>query len=91
MTLQQTSLDSWVALRRERKLTPQEDKIIQVLRRFGVANDRTIAEVAGLEHKTSTARRRGLVVRGAVVDSGVREWDSSTHREVILWRCGGEV
>ena len=85
--IQQTSLDSWNQLKRERKLTPQEDKIVQVLRRFGVANDRTIAEVSGLEHKTSTARRRGLVIKGEVVDSGVREWDSSTRREVILWRC----
>lgn len=84
--IQQTSLDSWAALWKERKLTPQEDKIIQVLKRFGVANDRTIAEVSGLEHKTSTARRRGLVVKGVVVDSGVREWDSATCREVILWK-----
>jgi hypothetical protein len=84
--MQQTSLDSWAALKKERKLTPQEDRIVQVLRRFGVANDRTIAEVSGLEHKTSTARRRGLVVKEVVADSGVREWDAGTRREVILWR-----
>ena len=47
--------------------------------------DHEIEDVTGLKHQTASARRRALVLRGLVEDSGLRRRTDS-GRMAVVWR-----
>lgn len=47
--------------------------------------DHEIEERTGLQHQTASARRRELVLRGLLVDSGVRR-STASGRSAKAWR-----
>jgi hypothetical protein len=58
---------------------------INYVRNDGGACDHEIEFLTGLKHQTASARRRALVLRGLVEDSGLRRLTDS-GRGAIAWR-----
>lgn len=63
-------------------------KVYRVIRDNDGGTDDEIEMLLGLRHQTASARRRELVLLGAVEDSGERRVTSS-GRMAIVWRAVG--
>lgn len=63
-----------------------EAVVLEVIRTEGKhgATDDEIEIAAGLRHQTASARRRGLVIKGMVVDSGERR-PTRSGRSAAVW------
>ena len=87
--------DMGTSLAAARSITPDLQRlervvleaIVNIDRKRGGAGacDHEIEVVTGLKHQTASARRRALVLRGLVEDSGVRRLTES-GRGAIAWR-----
>jgi hypothetical protein len=60
-------------------------RVLKVIVDKGGATDEEIETVTGLKHQTASARRRELVIRGLVEDSGERRLTTS-GRKAIVWK-----
>lgn len=61
-----------------------EGIVLEAIRSAGGLCDHEIEAVTGLIHQTASARRRGLVLKGLVADSGVRRVTAS-GRQAKVW------
>jgi len=80
-----TSLAAAIAI--EPHLGHGEELVLDVIRRMGAhgACDHEIEAYTGLIHQTASARRRGLVIRGLIEDSGLRR-KTPGGRAAKAWR-----
>ncbi len=62
----------------------QEAKVLDAIRSGGNgATDEEIERITGLKHQSASARRRGLVIKGFVRDSGITRTTSSGRRATV--------
>lgn len=59
-------------------------RIYEFLQRVGGATDDEIEEMFGLRHQTASARRRELVIRGLVRDSGYKK-PTRSGSDATVW------
>ena len=79
-----TSLEAARAI--EPHLERLEAVVLDAIRTGGGLCDHEVEAVTGLRHQTASARRRALVLRGLVRDSGrTRRTDSG--RRAIVWEA----
>lgn len=74
------------------KLNHLESIVLDHLRFRGSmgATDDEVEVATGLRHQTASARRRTLVLKGLVIDSGRRRATRS-GRQAVVWICGGNA
>lgn len=65
-----------------------EARVLEALRAAGEhgATDKELEAATGLAHETCSARRRWCVLRGLVVDSGLRR-PTPSGRAAVVWRA----
>jgi hypothetical protein len=64
-----------------------ENLVLEAIRAAGDAGlcDHELEKCTGLQHQTASARRRELVIRGLIEDSGLRR-DTPSGRSAKAWR-----
>jgi DNA-binding MarR family transcriptional regulator len=84
--LQQTSLDSYEALIRDRSLGDRQKAVLLCLREEGPANNRLLAFRLNKPINTVTPRVLELRERGLVAEA-FRQRDQATGMTTIFWRA----
>ena len=86
----QTSIDSYIATRKEGKVGKRQREIMDLLERVNEPlNNRMIAELLGLPINSTTPRIFELREKGRVESAGTQH-DSVTNRNTIFWRVREE-
>jgi len=84
--IEQTSIDSYIATRKDGKVGKRQREIMGLLERVaGPLNNRMIAELLGIPINSTTPRVFELRDKGLVESAGTQH-DSVTNRNTIMWR-----